>query len=84
MMTNYSIGDAAKITGVSEKQLRNWEKCQYLQGIQRSISGERAYRRYGEAEINQIQIIKTYLDEGYTLAVSAAKALQNLRKDDEE
>ena len=26
----FSIGDTAKITGVSQKQIRNWENCGYI------------------------------------------------------
>ena len=75
-----SIGDAAKTTGVSEKQLRHWEKAEYLQNIKRSISGERAYRRYTEEDIEHIKAMKAYLDEGFTLPAASAKASRKEEK----
>ncbi len=75
MKKMYSIGDTAKITKVSVKQLRNWEKQQYLNGIQRVICGERAYRYYSTKQVQQIKKIKEYIDAGYTL--KAASKLTN-------
>ena len=68
-----SIGDASKLTGVSEKQLRYWEG-RYIHNPERSVCGERAYRRYSQEDIQQIHKIKQYLEEGFTLQAAAAKA----------
>ena len=75
MKKTYSIGDTAKITRVSEKQLRHWEEQNYLSDIERVVCGERAYRRYSEAQIKQIANIKEYLDMGFTLSAASKKAL---------
>ena len=78
----YGIGEACKLTGVSERQLRRWEAQGYLMDVQpRIVCSDRAYRRYSESNILQIRGIKSYLDEGYTLAVSVEKALKNKRKE---
>jgi len=77
-----SIGDTAKITGVTEKQLRNWEARGYITGIQRVICGERAFRFYNEEQIDRIKAMKALLDLGYTLPVASAKALQNSKKEE--
>lgn len=71
---DYSIGDAARLTGITEKQLRNWEQRGYIKGVSRVVSGERSYRRYSEDLIHQIESIKALLEEGFTLPAAAAKA----------
>lgn len=81
MNMSFSIGDTARMTGVSEKQLRNWEQRGYIQNIQRVISGERGYRRYSEAQVQQIKAIKGMLDQGFTLPVAAEKSLQISEKE---
>ena len=68
----YSISEAARIWGVTEKQIRHWEKMGHMPSPQRVICGKRSYRQFGDGEIKQIRKIKKYLDEGFTLA-SAAK-----------
>ncbi|WDP92396.1 MAG: MerR family transcriptional regulator [Desulfobacter sp.] len=74
---DFSIGDTAKITGVTPKQLRNWEQRGYIQGVERVVCGERAYRRFKESHVRQIIGIKEYLKEGYTLPAAAAKSIAN-------
>ena len=69
----YGIGDASKLTGVSQRQLRNWEG-KFIPRPSRSVCGARAYRRYTQEEIDLILRIKAYLQEGYTLARASEKA----------
>jgi len=64
------IGDATLLTGVSQKQLRSWEG-RYFPDPDRVVCGERAYRRYTQADIELIQRIKQYRDQGYTLEAAA-------------
>lgn len=65
----FSIGDTAKITGVSQKQLRHWEARGYIAPPPtRIISGHRAYRYYEQGQVDQISTIKRLLDDGYTLS----------------
>jgi DNA-binding transcriptional MerR regulator len=51
---NYSIGDTAKMTGVTQKQIRNWEAKEYIPEATRVVSGERAYRRFSPEQIKII------------------------------
>jgi len=69
----YSIGDASRITGVSQRKLRAWEG-KYIPEPDRLICGERAYRRYTQAQINLIVRIREYQDQGFTLSSAAKKA----------
>jgi len=71
---NYSIGDTAKMTGATQKQIRNWEAKGYIPTADRVVSGDRAYRRFSLKQVEMITRIKDFLDEGYTLSVAAEKA----------
>ena len=73
----FSIGDTSRKTGVSQKQLRFWGG-KYIPEPNRLICGERAYRRYTQAQINLIKRIKAFQDQGFTLAAAAKKAKDGL------
>ena len=73
----YSIGDASRITGVSQRKLRSWEG-KHIPKPERIVCGERAYRRYTQAQINLISKIKEYQDQGFTLSAAAKKAQEDL------
>ena len=75
----YSIGDASKITGVSQRKLRSWEG-KYIPEPERLVCGERAYRRYAQAQINLITRIKKYQDQGFTLSSAAKKANKDMAR----
>ena len=70
----YSIGEAARICGVTQKQIRHWEEKNHIPKAQRVICGERSYRQFTETDFNLIHKIREYLDEGYTLFAAAKKA----------
>jgi len=65
---NYSIGDTAKMTGVTQKQIRNWEAKGYIPEATRVVSGERAYRRFSQ---DQIEII--HKDDWGRVLISALR-----------
>ena len=74
----YSIGDASRMSGgVSQRQLRAWGG-KYIPQPERIVCGERAYRRYTQAQINLISRIKKYQDQGFTLKAAAQKARNDL------
>jgi DNA-binding transcriptional MerR regulator len=70
----YSIGDASRITGVSQRKLRSWEG-KHIPKPERIVCGDRAYRRYTQTQINLISRIKEYQDQGFTLSASSKKAM---------
>jgi hypothetical protein len=81
----YSIGEAARICGVTEKQIRHWEEKGHLPSLERVICGKRSYRQFSETELKQIRRIKRFLDEGFTLASAAKKAgAENAKKEEVE
>lgn len=71
---NYSIGQAAKICGVTEKQIRHWEDKGHIPKPKRVLCGERSYRQYTDKDFELIGQIKKYLDDGFTLSAAAKKA----------
>ena len=75
----YSIGDASKITGVSQRKLRSWEG-KYIPEPERLVCGDRAYRRYTQTQINLIARINKYQDQGFTLSSAAKKATGGLAR----
>jgi MerR family transcriptional regulator, global nitrogen regulator len=80
----YSIGETAKICGVSERQIRHWEDKQHFPKLDRVICGKRTYRQFSEADFTLIRRIKHYLDEGYTLAAASKKAGEGIINKKEE
>ena len=78
----FSIGDTAKLCGVSQKQLRNWEARGYIPAATRVVCGERAYRHFTEKQVKQIQAIKKLMDEGYALPHASRLARKSSGKGD--
>jgi len=78
----FSIGDTAKIAGVSQKQLRNWEARGYISPPIRIVCGLRAYRHYTEKQVKQIQAMKKLMDEGYALPFASRMARKSSGKED--
>ena len=74
----YSIGQAAKICGVTEKQIRHWEDRGHIPKSKRVLCGERSYRQFTENDFDLITRIGKYLDEGFTLSAAARKAGEDL------
>jgi DNA-binding transcriptional MerR regulator len=76
-----SIGDASRKTGVSQKQIRNWEARGYIPEATRVVCGERAYRYFTLKQVENIQRIKDFMDQGYTLKHASKLAQNETRKD---
>jgi DNA-binding transcriptional MerR regulator len=78
----FSIGDTARMTGVSQKQLRHWEAREFISAPMRIVCGQRAYRYFTRKQVEQIQAIKKLLDEGFTLSHASRLAKQSKVKGD--
>ena len=76
----YTIKEAARVSGVSEKKIRHWESKGYIPEAQRIICGERTFRQYTENDFILLTRIREYLDEGYTLSVAAKKATDDVHQ----
>ena len=75
----YSIGDTARLSGASMKQIRNWEVKGFIPTADRITSGDRSYRRFNLKQVELITRIKHLLDEGYTLPAAAEKATGEMK-----
>ena len=82
----FSIGEAARLCGVTVKQIRHWQDREYIPEPQRVVCGERAYRQFGEEDLEHIKRIKHYLDAGFRLDRAAEKAAADIlgEKEDEK
>ena len=70
----YSIGNVAKITGATKKQIRNWEASGHIPKVDRIQYGDRSYRRFSLRQVELISKIRELRDMGYTVAAAAKKA----------
>ena len=73
----FSIGDTAKMTGATQKQIRHWEASGFIPLAERLVCGERSFRRFTMDDVETIRKIKDYLDEGFTLSSAVSKAAGN-------
>lgn len=70
-----NISEVAKLSGLSAKQIRDYEKLGLLKPAERSFSG---YRRYEEKDIERLHFIRHSRDVGFSLAqIEQLLALQD-------
>lgn len=69
----YSIGETSAMTGVSQRQLRDWEG-KYIPEPDRISVGDRLYRRYTPDDIHLLKKIQKNLAKGFTLSAAAKNA----------
>lgn len=69
-----SIGEAARLAGVTVKQIRHWQSQGYIPERPRVICGQRKYRHFDDDDLGLIKRVKFYLDSGYRLDIAAGKA----------
>lgn len=69
------IGELAEMTGVTTRQLRYWESKGLIDSIQNE---HHTARNYNLINILKVELIKGYLDEGFTLKKAVEKAKKQL------
>jgi len=80
MKDSLSISDASSATGLSQKQLRDYEAKGFISDPIKIRCGSIQYRRYSPKHIKSIKVFKNYVDQGYTLPVSSQKAFEDQGK----
>ncbi|WP_313631095.1 MerR family transcriptional regulator [Enterococcus devriesei] len=64
------ISELSKVTGVSPRQIRYWEQKGYIHS-----TGEKSgNRKFKLPMVVKVEMIKHFLDEGYTLTAAVEKA----------
>ena len=71
----YSIGETSAMTGISQRQLRDWEG-KYIPEPIRISMGERLFRRYTSDDIRLLKTIQADLEKGFTLSAAAKNAAE--------
>lgn len=66
------IGGVSSSLGVSQRQLRYWEKKGYI----KPVNDQSGVRHYSLATVYLIAFIKDRLDEGYTLEAAVEKSAE--------
>jgi len=74
----FSIGEAARLCGVTAKKIRYWQDREFIPEPQRVVCGLRSYRQFGEEDLEIIRRIKWYLDAGFRLDKAAEKATADI------
>ncbi|KAF1298127.1 MerR family transcriptional regulator [Enterococcus sp. JM4C] len=70
------ISELSQMVDVSPRQLRYWEE----KGFISAKTSENCARRYQLPMVIKVQLIKHYLDDGYTLSSAAEKAQEQMRE----
>ena len=65
------ISELSDIVGVSPRQLRYWEQKGFIRSIEADANCPRKYRL---PTVIKVELIKKYLDDGFTLSKAAEKA----------
>ena len=74
MKNSVSISDASTETGLSQKQLREYEAKGYINEPIKVRCGSISYRYFSPEHIRQINIFAKYKNQGFTLPIAAIKA----------
>ncbi|MDX9964485.1 MerR family transcriptional regulator [Desulfobacter postgatei] len=74
MKNSVSISDASTETGLSQKQLREYEAKGYINEPIKVRCGSISYRYFSPEHIRQINIFAKYKNQGFTLPIAASKA----------
>ncbi len=74
MKNSISISDAAIQTGLSQKQLREYEAKGFINKPFKVQCGKIRYRHYSPEHIKEIKIFAKYKNQGFTLPIAASKA----------
>jgi DNA-binding transcriptional MerR regulator len=71
----FKIGEVSKMVDVSPRQLRYWEEKGYIHSMRDDKSSSRVFDM---ENLNRANLIKYYLDQGFTLAGAYASAEHNI------
>ena len=76
-MADYSIGNVSTLTGLTTHTLRKWEDRYKVVNPQRSLGGS---RRYTDNQVNKLKLLKTLVDQGYSISKIASHSVESLQE----
>jgi len=74
--TGYPIGVVARLTGIRPTTLRIWER---RYGLVEPVRSEGRNRRYSDADIERLSLVKTLVDAGHQISTVAPMNMNELR-----
>jgi DNA-binding transcriptional MerR regulator len=80
MKNTLSISDAAVQTGLSQKQLREYEAKGFINEPVKIRCGVVQYRRYTPEHLEEIKTFVKYFNQGFRLNIAASKAFEEIEK----
>lgn len=78
MKDSVSISAASTETGLSPKQLREYEAKGLINEPIKIRCGAIQYRRYTQEHLEEIKVFTKYLRQGFRLPVAAIKAFEDI------
>ncbi|MGB1610634.1 MAG: MerR family transcriptional regulator, partial [Ilumatobacteraceae bacterium] len=76
MDTGFSGSQAAKVVGISYRQLDYWARTDLIRPSLADAQGSGSRRRYSYQDLLELRVIKTLLDAGIRLAARAVEPAQ--------
>ena len=77
-----SISDVSKLSGFTQRQLRNFHARGYTLTPYLVTCGSISYRRYAKKHQENLKLFKGFLDQGFTLAAASQKAFESQGKEE--
>ena len=74
--TGYPIGVVARLTGIQPTTLRIWER---RYGLVEPVRSEGRNRRYSDADIQRLSLVKTLVDAGHQISTIASMNMNQLQ-----
>ena len=81
MSNSITIGEAAKLSGLSPRRLRHLEEYGYLSPAWQDVGSGRKIRIYDEAAVLQLRRIADLMRQGFPPRVAAEKAGESIERD---
>jgi DNA-binding transcriptional MerR regulator len=74
--TGYAIGVVSRLTGIQPTTLRIWER---RYGLVKPARSEGRNRRYSDADIQRLSLVKTLVDAGHQISTVAQMTMEQLQ-----
>ena len=80
MKNSLSISDASIQTGLSQKQLREYEAKGFINEPVKIRCGSIQYRRFSPEHVEEIKVFAKYINQGFKLPIASHKAFEEIER----